>query len=180
MITKAIVIDRNINSNKYNVRIPYLETAGGKTTSYEAILSTVPGISDAYAPGDVVLIGFEDHQPDKPIILGKLYVEGEERRGQLDVGSIKVSGTAELSKNTVIEGINVYDTLSGLSRHANNKLDDQELSTASVDDVQVNGTSVVEDGVANIVTNTAYDEDSNKIATMSDVSEMSVTILDLR
>ena len=38
-------------------------------------------------------------------------------------------------------------------------------------DVQVNGTSIVSSGVANLITNTAYDSSSNKLATMSDVYE---------
>ena len=37
-------------------------------------------------------------------------------------------------------------------------------------DVQVNGTSITSGGVANLITNTAYNSSSNKIATMSDVS----------
>lgn len=36
-------------------------------------------------------------------------------------------------------------------------------------DSQVNGTSIVSNGIANIVTNTAYNASSNKIATMSDL-----------
>ena len=36
-------------------------------------------------------------------------------------------------------------------------------------DVQINGTSITNQGVANIVTNSAYDASSNKIATMSDL-----------
>jgi len=36
-------------------------------------------------------------------------------------------------------------------------------------DVQINGTSITNQGVANIVTNSAYDASSNKIATMSDI-----------
>lgn len=39
----------------------------------------------------------------------------------------------------------------------------------TVTDVQVNGTSVLSSGVANLVTNTAYNASTNKIATMSDV-----------
>lgn len=37
-------------------------------------------------------------------------------------------------------------------------------------DVQINATSIVENGVANIVTGTAYDASTNKIATISDIS----------
>lgn len=37
-------------------------------------------------------------------------------------------------------------------------------------DVQINGTSITSNNVANIITNTAYDASSNKIATMADTS----------
>lgn len=40
-------------------------------------------------------------------------------------------------------------------------------------DVQINGTSIVSNNTANIITNTAYNSSSNKIATMSDVPDIS-------
>ena len=43
------------------------------------------------------------------------------------------------------------------------------LSIPAQTDVKINNTSITNNGVANIVTNTAYDSSSNKIATMSDV-----------
>lgn len=43
------------------------------------------------------------------------------------------------------------------------------VSGGSSTDVQINGTSITSGGVANIVTNTAYNASSNKIATMSDL-----------
>ena len=43
------------------------------------------------------------------------------------------------------------------------------IPTVNVDDVQINGTSILSSKVANIVTNTAYNSSSNKIATMSDL-----------
>lgn len=36
-------------------------------------------------------------------------------------------------------------------------------------DVQVNGVSIVSDGVANVITNSAYNASTNTIATMSDI-----------
>ena len=50
------------------------------------------------------------------------------------------------------------------------------VPSSAVTDVQVNGTTVVSSGVANVVTNTAYNASTNKIATMSDVP----TVVDLR
>lgn len=47
------------------------------------------------------------------------------------------------------------------------------ISGGSSTDVQVNGTSITSNNVANLVTNTAYNASSNKIATMSDVPSVS-------
>ena len=45
-------------------------------------------------------------------------------------------------------------------------------------DVQVNGTSITSSGVANLLTNSAYNSSSNKIATMTDVSNAVASKLD--
>lgn len=44
-----------------------------------------------------------------------------------------------------------------------------DIPSVPVTDVQINGTSILSSGVANILTNTAYNSSTNKIATMSDV-----------
>lgn len=52
---------------------------------------------------------------------------------------------------------------------ANKKYVDDSIPSVPVTDVKINGTSIVSDDVANIVTNSAYNASTNKIATMSDV-----------
>lgn len=52
----------------------------------------------------------------------------------------------------------------------NKKYVDDHSGGGSSTDVQINGTSIVSSGVANIITNTAYNSSTNKIATMSDLS----------
>lgn len=47
------------------------------------------------------------------------------------------------------------------------------ISGGEATDVRVNGTSITSSGVANLVTNTAYNASSNKLATMSDVPDVS-------
>lgn len=47
--------------------------------------------------------------------------------------------------------------------------------TSGVSDVKINNTSIVSSGVANIVTNTAYNSSTNKIATMSDIPSITST-----
>ena len=46
------------------------------------------------------------------------------------------------------------------------------IGGGNIDDIQVNGTSIVSESVANILTNSAYSS-SNKIATMSDLPDIS-------
>ena len=48
------------------------------------------------------------------------------------------------------------------------------ISGGDSTDVKINGTSITSEGEANIVTETAYDASTNKIATMSDVPDISV------
>lgn len=50
------------------------------------------------------------------------------------------------------------------------------VSSGSSTDVQINGTSITSGGVANIITNTAYNASSNKIATMSDLPDSEIFI----
>ena len=115
MLTKGIVITKSANSGKYLVRIPYLENAGRlKNCNIEATASVVPGITESFAPDDVVILGFEDHMPDKPIIIGKLFVGEEEARGYAKVSALIVDNSATLPENTQIGNINVFKTLMDL------------------------------------------------------------------
>ena len=53
----------------------------------------------------------------------------------------------------------------------------EELGYPQLSDIQVNGTSIVSGGVANLITNTAYDSTNNKIATMADITNAITTAL---
>ena len=117
MITKGIIMERVLNSNTYKVRIPYLERAGINDKNYlEAIVSHEPGIVDNYQVGDVVIVGFEDHNGDKPIILGKLLLNNDDSRGAANVDALDVSTSARLPQNTMIGDIDIYKLLSALQR----------------------------------------------------------------
>jgi len=58
----------------------------------------------------------------------------------------------------------------GLSSSYSNDTLTLTATGGSATDVQINGTSITSEGVANLLTNTAYDATTNKIATMSDIS----------
>ena len=53
-----------------------------------------------------------------------------------------------------------------------NEIIDSLGSSGNATDVQINGTSITNNNVANILTNTAYNDSSNKIATMSDIDNV--------
>lgn len=137
MITKGIVISQIRGSNKYLVRIPYLENAFKTTSEYEAILSTTPGVSNSLAPEDVVLVGFEDHQASKPIILGKLFVDESNPRGNALFQDLLVESSASLPANTTVGGINLFSKLNNLSKVIDNlQPNSNDISGLTVYEVQ--------------------------------------------
>lgn len=106
MLTKAIILDRLLD-NHYLVRVPVLESPNDlEMSKVEATLAHVPGIVESYKTGDVVMVGFEDHNPYKPIILGKLYLQDEEdtSRGHAELEALDVKEKVSLPNNLTIGG----------------------------------------------------------------------------
>ena len=102
MITKGIIVSRPVESNKYSVRIPSFEEAGGSQFIAEATLSYTSGIVNSLNEGDVVFVAFEDHYKDKPTIIGKLFLTDDSSHevGYANVQSLNVSDSATLPSNT--------------------------------------------------------------------------------
>ena len=105
-MTKGIIQGKIIGTSKYNVRIPYLESAGSGQSILEATLCTNPSMKEEYKEGDVVFVDFEDGEWGKPVILGALALNSSlnEPRGFLNVESINVSSSALLPQGTSIGG----------------------------------------------------------------------------
>lgn len=85
-------------------------------------------------------------------------------------GTVYYNGAATSSSNTLLWDAGetlIFMCSTGMSGTTYNCI--CKSKSGAVTDVQVNGTSVLSSGVANIVTNTAYNASTNKIATMSDV-----------
>ena len=116
MITKAIILERIINSNTYAVRVPFLESAGIRTGKIIATLSDNPAISEEYRVGDVVYVGFEEHQAEKVVILGKLSLNENEPRGHANLESLDVQNSARLPKNTTIGDVDYSEILSAFRK----------------------------------------------------------------
>lgn len=115
MITKAIIISNSETAeNRFLVRIPILESAGNSdqistsTTEplYEAALSYVPGNVNAFVPGDIVYIGFEDNRLDNIVILGKLWLGAEENlTNNFRGSSLYINGQTVLEGDVVVNGV---------------------------------------------------------------------------
>jgi len=130
MLTKGTIIQRVIGTNKYLVDIPFLQNAGIQSDPYEAILSSSPSLNEAYYEGDVVILGFEDHRAEKPIILGKLYSDTSSQRGHENLESLTVGNSANLPENTIIGDI-TYNQLKDIFR----KVD--TIAESSIDGIKV-------------------------------------------
>ena len=112
MLTKGLV--KSKSPDGYYVRIPYLETATSGPVVLRCALSHEPALGEAIAVGDVVILGFEDHNADKPIVLGKLALPGEGHRGYADLVDLSVSGKAALPMDTTIGGVSAEALIGGL------------------------------------------------------------------
>lgn len=96
MIQKAI-IESVLDDYTVKIRIPkydktYLDGMSYKDLS-TGIICSMPGTNVIYSKGDVVLVGFENDEIGKPVILGLLYTE------QNTESSVQVLGVDETLNN---------------------------------------------------------------------------------
>lgn len=120
MITKAIILNRIINTNTYSVRVPFLESSINETGERVATVSSNASISGEYRVGDVVYVSFEDHKANKPVIIGKLYLGNDEPRGFGNFESLNVIDKVNLPTNTTVGGRSLFSLL--------NKIENMDLS----------------------------------------------------
>ena len=123
MLTLGYITRLNeTGDNLFRVRIPIFEKAGSSKnlpdlsgSYFDAVLNQEPGQSNAFKIGDCVVIGFLDNKLEKPVILGKLYIDDKESRGVLNADSSVVTGKAILPKEITIGDI-TYSDLTSISR----------------------------------------------------------------
>lgn len=120
MITKA-QIKKIIPPNKFAVYIPIFNDGNSENSMNnfairEATLCTLPGASNAFSEGDIVYVGFEDNDANRPVILGYLYGSNYNINPALQVSSLKVmdktgnnAAGATLSENTAIGNLTYQD-----------------------------------------------------------------------
>lgn len=113
MITKGIVVGKSTSdNNKYIVRLPIFNSLAGTPQSTpddelnEAILCSIPNIRNVVNTGDVVIVGFEDNDMGRPIILGRLFLSEQDVKCGLDLDSLSVASNCNLPASTTIGNVN--------------------------------------------------------------------------
>lgn len=108
MITKGIV-EEILTPYSIRVRLPLLdgikESRQGVQTSDlgVAIISSLPNSANIVSVGDIVIVGFEDEDLGKPIILGHLYKEtASETQMDLTLRKLNTTSSTILSEDTTI------------------------------------------------------------------------------
>ena len=107
MLTKGIIVNKLVDNNHYIIRIPLLESASDlENSNVEATLAYTSGIVESFKPDDVVIVGFEEHNANRPIIIGKLFLPDDidEPRGFANFESLNVSKSVTLPDDTTIGG----------------------------------------------------------------------------
>lgn len=108
MITRAIINKIDYESNKIRVRIPIYDGAQnsqGSTSDDDlswASIMCLPGLTINYEVGDIVIVGFEDDDIGKPIILGYLRLaNGESDKAKIfaNLDSLVVNDSLSTSTN---------------------------------------------------------------------------------
>ena len=131
MLTKGIV-EKVITPYKVKVRLPVFDGIEGTRNATEtnelseAIVCSLPNSSNLVNIGDIVIIGFEDNDTSKPIILGHLFKETDNNTlVNLKVGALETTGATKLSKDTHIGEIKPkeIEALSGISSNIQGQID---------------------------------------------------------
>ena len=95
----------------------------------------------------------------------------------LSGGTVSTSGTISLDTTRALTASDIATGTDTTNKLVSAKTIADVLRTAcSVTDVQINGTSILSSKVANLITNTAYNSSTNKIATMSDIPSVPTTV----
>lgn len=108
MVTKGIITSVNRAGNRCTVRLPLFETAASSAkVEIEALVNITPGLFCNLVVGDVVFVTFEENELEKPIIIGKLFINSQKeyniRGGTGVLDELKVRTAATIPCSTLYE-----------------------------------------------------------------------------
>lgn len=108
MITKGI-IEEITTPYFVKVRLPIFDRLQDSKNSTptnnlnNAIICSLPNSNNQLSIGDIVLVGFEDNDTSKPIVLGHLYKESlSNTKIDLDLRKLSTNSTTRLFEQTYI------------------------------------------------------------------------------
>lgn len=170
MITKAIVRGiPDVNNNKYRVYIPLFRNANDSEidATFEATLCFLNGVFYSLAVDDVVYVDFEDNYYEKPVIIGKLYTNKEDKKAiptQLTVKTIKVLDKAQFPSNTEIDS----KSTSNFYKNIKNLQDDIWSLRKQIDDLKGSNLNDQEQN--------AFYQIANDLNTSNNISSLSSSV----
>lgn len=112
MITKGIIESIDFLSNTCMVRLPIFEGTTKIPAVLPATFSITPG-TYSYKQADIVYVGFENNALNRPIVLGKLFIDSKteaDTSGTITCGTLTVKEQATLPISTKIEYTKDPDT----------------------------------------------------------------------
>lgn len=117
MILKAIVESYPDENSRVRIRIPKFHKLKNVATSTPtdelpfAPTCSLPGIKPFYTPGEIVFIDFENDDPSKPVVVGKLNYKSDTSNSISDItaSTLKVQSNTILSDETRVGNINYSD-----------------------------------------------------------------------
>lgn len=111
MLTRAYITELDLEHSKVRVRMPWIDgienSSGYQLYDSDLCWATImytPGIEINYNINDVVIVGFEDNNVGRPIVLGYLKLDGVDLDKELHINAtdLTVSSKANLPLNTNI------------------------------------------------------------------------------
>ena len=108
MITKGVIRSINSAGNRCVVRLPLFETAASTMpVELTALVNVPPGMFSGLAVDDVVFVAFDENELEKPIIIGKLFInankESNIRGGMGILDELKVRTAATIPCSTLYD-----------------------------------------------------------------------------
>ena len=147
MLVKGIIVSMAEDVHQAYITIPLFDNSTSKidfknVNKRLATICTLPGCDLLYSIGDVVYVDFEQDNQEYPVILGRLYRDGEVGSiSNITAHSLKVNVNTELSNDTSIGDLS-YDNLNNPSYGSSYNYEYYDGSV-SIDgeDIPIGGTS---------------------------------------